>query len=148
MKVTFNDIEKAVAQENMTISGGDIVVDGLRRNVRVVGEFKDWHSIANIIVKQEKFNIIYLRDIAKVSFEEKERESFAREYGSPVIMLDVKKRGGENLLEASDAIKKIIADSKENDFNLYFNDKLIYSLEDSFDENLSIDEENMICRVE
>ena len=32
-------------------------------------------------------------------------------------------------------------DSKENDFNLYFNDKLIYSLEDSFDENLSIDEE-------
>ena len=32
-------------------------------------------------------------------------------------------------------------DSKENDFNLYFNDKLIYSLEDSFDENLSIDEQ-------
>lgn len=116
MMVTFNDIEQAVAQENMTISGGDIVVDGLRRNVRVVGEFKDWHSIANIIVKQEKFNIIYLRDIANVSFEGKERESFAREYGSPVVMLDVKKRGGANLLEASDAIKKIITDSKENDF--------------------------------
>ena len=46
MMVTFNDIEQAVKQENMTISGGDIVVDGLRRNVRVVGEFKDWHSIA------------------------------------------------------------------------------------------------------
>ncbi len=116
MMVTFNDIEQAVAQENMTISGGDIVVDGLRRNVRVVGEFKDWRSIGNIIVKQEKFNIIYLRDIANVSFEEKERESFAREYGNPVIMLDVKKRGGANLLEASDAIKKIIANAQENDF--------------------------------
>ena len=68
MKVTFNDIEKAVAQENMTISGGDIVVDGLRRNVRVVGEFKDWHSIANIIVKQEKFNIIYYITLFKIRF--------------------------------------------------------------------------------
>jgi multidrug efflux pump subunit AcrB len=116
MMVTFNDIEQAVAQENMTISGGDIVVDGLRRNVRVVGEFKDWRSIGNIIVKQEKFNIIYLRDIANVSFEGKERESFAREYGNPVIMLDVKKRGGANLLEASDAIKKILENARENDF--------------------------------
>lgn len=116
MMVTFNDIEQAIAQENMTISGGDVIVDGLRRNIRVVGEFKDWRSIANIIVKQEKFNIIYLRDIATVSFEGKERESFAREYGNPVIMLDVMKRGGENLLEASDAVHKIIDDAKENDF--------------------------------
>lgn len=116
MEVTFNDIEQAIAQENMTISGGDVIVDGLRRNIRVVGEFKDWRSIANIIVKQEKFNIVYLRDISSVSFEGKERESFAREYGQPVIMLDVMKRGGENLLEASDAIHKIIDEAKEKDF--------------------------------
>lgn len=116
MQVTFNDIEQAIAQENMTISGGDVIVDGLRRNVRVVGEFNDWRAISNIIVKQEKFNIIYLRDVANVTFEEKERESFAREFGNPVIMLDVKKRGGENLLEASDAIKAIIADARKNDF--------------------------------
>ena len=29
--------------------------------------------------------------------------------------------------------------SKNNSFDLYFNDKLIYSLEDSFDDNLLID---------
>lgn len=116
MEVTFNDIEQAIAQENMTISGGDVIVDGLRRNIRVIGEFQDWRDIANIIVKQEKFNIVYLRDIASVSFEGKERESFAREYGNPVIMLDVMKRGGENLLEASDAIHKIIDQAKKNDF--------------------------------
>jgi len=116
VQVTFDNIEQAIAQENMTISGGDVIVDGLRRNIRVVGEFHDWRSIANIIVKQEKFNIIYLRDVATVTFEGKERESFARESGSPVVMLDVMKRGGENLLEASDAVHKIIDDAKENDF--------------------------------
>lgn len=116
MQVTFNDIEQAIAQENMTISGGDVVVDGLRRNVRVVGEFNDWRNIGNIIIKQEKFNIIYLRDVANISFQEKEKESYAREYGNPVVMLDVKKRGGENLLEVSDAIKTIIDDLRENEF--------------------------------
>lgn len=116
MELTFNDIEQAIANENMTISGGDVVVDGFRRNVRVVGEFKDWRTIANIIVKQEKFNIIYLRDVATVSFEGKERESFARESGQPVVMLDVMKRGGANLLEASAAVQKIIEDAKANDF--------------------------------
>lgn len=116
MEVTFNDIEQAIVQENMTISGGDIVIDGVRRNVRVVGEFTDWRTIPNITIKNEKFNIVRLRDVANVSFQEKERESFAREKGAPVVMLDVMKRGGENLLEASEAVEKIIEDAKENDF--------------------------------
>ena len=116
MEVTFNDIENAVSSENMTISGGDVVVDGVRRNVRLIGEFQDWREIPNVIVKNEKFNIVRLRDIAEVSFEGKERESFSREYGSPVIMLDVMKRGGENLIEASEAVSDIIAEAEKNDF--------------------------------
>jgi multidrug efflux pump subunit AcrB len=116
MEISFNDIEGAIANENMTISGGDVVVDGIKRNVRVVGEFEHWEQIKNIIVKQEKFNIVYLRDIAEVVFEPKERNSYAREYGAPVVMLDVIKRAGENLIEASAAINDIIDEMKETEF--------------------------------
>ena len=116
MEVTFNDVENAISSENMTISGGDVVMDGIRRNVRLIGEFKDWREISNVIVKNEKFNIVRLRDIADVSFEGKERESFSRESGSPVVMLDVMKRGGENLIEASEAVDEIILAAKKNDF--------------------------------
>lgn len=116
MEVTFNDVENAISSENMTISGGDVVMDGIRRNVRLIGEFKDWREISNVIVKNEKFNIVRLRDIADVSFEGKERESFSRESGSPVVMLDVMKRGGENLIEASEAVDEIIFAAKKNDF--------------------------------
>ena len=116
MEVTFNDIENAISSENMTISGGDVVVDGVRRNVRLVGEFNDWREIPNIIVKNEKFNIVRLKDVANVSFEEKERESYAREYGQPVVMLDVMKRAGSNLIECSKAVNDIIKAARENDF--------------------------------
>ena len=39
-----------------------------------------------------------------------------REYLQPVVMLDVKKRGGENLLNASAQIDEIIAKAKETKF--------------------------------
>jgi len=115
-KISFTDIENAIAFENMSISSGDILQNGLRRNVRVLGEFKNAKEIENIIVKQENGDIVYLRDIADVNFKEQEKESYAREYLQPVVMLDVKKRGGENLLEASSKIDAIIAKAKVSHF--------------------------------
>jgi len=120
-QISFNDIGTAIQNENMTISGGDLLEEGLRRNVRVIGEFKSAKEIADIIVKQEHGNIVYLRDIATVSFKEQEKESYAREFSQPVVMLDVTKRGGENLINASTQIDAIIAKAQEDYFpsNLY-----------------------------
>ncbi|MCB0400645.1 MAG: efflux RND transporter permease subunit, partial [Flavobacteriales bacterium] len=116
MQISFNDIENAIAMENMTISGGDLLVDDVKRTVRTVGDFEDWKDIENLIIKQEKLDIVYLRDVADVTFEGKDRESFAREFGNPVVMCDVFKRSGENLIDASEAINEIIADLKKNEF--------------------------------
>jgi len=115
-KISFNDIENAIAFENRSVSGGDILENGTRRTVRVVGEFNDPLEVKNIIVKSEKGNIVYLRDIAEVQFKEQEKQSYAREYSQPVVMLDVKKRSGQNLLEASTKIDLIIEESKASVF--------------------------------
>ena len=115
-KISFTDIENAIAFENQSISSGDILEDGTRRNVRVVGEFVDPLKVKDIVVKREKGNIVYLRDIADVTFKEQEKESYAREYLQPVVMLDVKKRSGQNLLVASSKIDEIIKIAKANVF--------------------------------
>jgi len=41
----------------------------------VIGEFKSANEIADIIVKQENEEIVYLRDIATVTFKEQEKQS-------------------------------------------------------------------------
>ena len=115
-KISFTDIENAIAFENQSISSGDILEDGTRRNVRVVGEFVDPLKVKDIVVKREKGNIVYLRDIADVTFKEQEKQSYAREYLQPVVMLDVKKRSGQNLLVASSKIDEIIKIAKANVF--------------------------------
>ncbi|GGH68596.1 efflux RND transporter permease subunit [Phaeocystidibacter marisrubri] len=116
LNLSFGDVAGAITNENITISGGDLLVDGYRRNVRVVGEFSSAEEIGNIIVKHENADVVYLKNIAEVSFGEVEKESFARQRGEPVVMLDVMKRSGENLIIASDKIDALIEKAKEEVF--------------------------------
>lgn len=112
-QLSFNDVADALKYQNMTISGGDIRMGNMNRSVKVSGEFKTMQDIENVIIKNEHQEIVYLRDVATVQFKEKEKDSYAREFTNPVVSLDVIKRGGQNLLEASDKIKEVIASSKE-----------------------------------
>lgn len=112
-EISFQDIENAIRAENITTSGGDLLVDGYNRNVRVIGEFTSVEELENLVVKSEKQELVYLKDIAEVRFEGEDPKSFARQSGQPVVMLDVIKRAGENLLDASDEINLIIEDAKK-----------------------------------
>jgi multidrug efflux pump len=102
--ITFNTIEQAVASENLTISGGLYKTGGMKRNLRVVGEFQHPKQIANIMVKDG----IYLKDIAEVVDGFKDRESYARLDGEDVISLAVIKKSGQNLIDAVDKIREKI----------------------------------------
>lgn len=116
LNLSPNDIAGAISNENMSISGGDLLIDGYRRNVRVVGELTTVEEVENIIVKHENADVVYLKNVAEVTFGEVEKESFARERGAPVVMLDVMKRSGENLIIVSSKIDDIIAEAKEDYF--------------------------------
>lgn len=112
MTLGFNDIENAIQSENLTLSAGDLVTDGFRRNIRIIGEFKNVSDIENLIIKSNNNDIVYLKDVAKVSFEFEDRKSYANMNGKPVITLDVKKKGGENIIDAAEKITQIIAEAK------------------------------------
>lgn len=106
--ISFGDIERAVGYENLTISGGTIKMDGVRRTLNVKKEFVSAQELSNLIIKTPTGSSIYLRDIAEVKDSFKEQESYARLYGKNVITLNVKKRSGENLIDASDKINALI----------------------------------------
>ncbi|MDD2963581.1 MAG: efflux RND transporter permease subunit [Bacteroidales bacterium] len=105
--VTFGNIEQAVAAENLTISGGSVPQYGMKRNVRVRGQFITAKEIENLIVHSSSGAIVFLKDIATVTDSFKEKESYSRVNGQNVITLNIIKKSGENLIDASDKIKKI-----------------------------------------
>jgi len=112
-QVSFTDIENAIRYENMTISGGTVPMDGVRRTLNVKKDFKSAEEIGDMVIKGPTGASIYLKDIADVKDSFKEQKSYARLYGKNVITLNVKKRSGENLIEASDKINALIKEMQE-----------------------------------
>jgi multidrug efflux pump subunit AcrB len=106
--VTFDDVIDAVRFENVTVPGGTIDVGDVKYLVRVPGEFEEADPIADIVVTTRGGRPIYVRDVATVDFGFKERDSFARLDGDPVISLAVVKRSGENIIETADGVREVI----------------------------------------
>ena len=114
VNVTLDDIENAVNSEHQTIPGGELLMDGIRKTIRIEGEFEDAEELKKIVIKQDEFLPVRLEDVADVSFGNGDTTSYAREFGSPVVMLDVKKQGGKNLLDASDKITEILKTAQKD----------------------------------
>lgn len=115
-KVSFNDILGAINNGNTTMSAGNLKTSGQRRTIRIIGEIDQPSDLENFVVKSENGSPVYLKDVATVSFEEQDKTTFAREFGHSVVMLDVKKRSGKNMIRAAEEIREIVADAQENVF--------------------------------
>ncbi len=107
-QVSFNDIIGAISNENTTMSAGNLISSGQRRTIRILGEIETPSALEDFVVKSEKGNSIYLKDIAEITFKDEDKTTYAREFGDPVVMLDVKKRSGENMVAAADQIQIIV----------------------------------------
>lgn len=114
--LTFRDIENALAFENATISAGNVDIGGMTRSVSIRGDFKNIEQIKNLVIASQSGAFLYLKDIADVKMSHEKQESFSRLNTRNVISLNVIKRSGENLIEASDKIKVIVDDMKKNEF--------------------------------
>jgi multidrug efflux pump subunit AcrB len=113
-ELTFDDIEFAIAQENVSISGGEIKLGDTRRSIRTVGEFESVDELRDIVVKRDGQFVVYLRDVADVIDGYEEAQTFTRLDNQPVVSVQVIKKSGANLLAATDQIFLILDESRNN----------------------------------
>lgn len=116
MLMSMGDLERAIGSENISISGGQIPMDGTKRTISIKNEFKSVKELEDLVVSSQSGAKMYLKDFATVVDTSRESESYARLAGKNVITLNIIKRAGENLITASDKIKDIIKELKENEF--------------------------------
>ena len=115
-KVSFNDITGAINNGNITMSAGNFITSGQRRTIRIIGEIEQASDLGDFVIKSESNNPVYLKDVATISFKDKDKTTYAREKGADVVMLDVKKRAGKNMVAAAEQIRVIVADAIANRF--------------------------------
>ena len=110
--VTFDDIANAVQRENLDISGGLLDVGSMKRNLQLKGQFRTAYDIEKVLVRNTGGFPIYLKDIAVIKDTTKDAESFARLDGKNVVTLNIIKRSGENLIETSAGVRKVVEEAK------------------------------------
>jgi multidrug efflux pump len=121
-QVSYGDIIQAVGNENVISSAGTIVSDGVQRTIDIKEDFKNADEVSAMVIRNPQGKAVYLRDIATIVDGFQDQESYARLKTSDnpnfknVITLNVSKRAGENLIEASDKIQEIIKQKKSTVF--------------------------------
>jgi multidrug efflux pump len=121
----------AIQSQNLTIPGGTVDVDRFSYLLRVTGEIQDPSELENIVIMapeakdfQPTPGLIYMRDVAEIVYDFKERASYARLKAYQVedrtgrlvklddvdieelqvVSLSIKRRPGSNILDTADDI--------------------------------------------
>ncbi|MFT4738410.1 MAG: multidrug efflux pump, partial [Paraglaciecola sp.] len=115
-KVNFGDILQAIGNGNMTMSAGNLKASGQRRTIRILGEIQSPEELENFVIKTENNSPVYLKDVATVTFDDEDRTTYARSFTRSVVMLDVKKRAGKNMIAAAEKIELIIEKARQDEF--------------------------------
>lgn len=115
-QLTLGDIQRAIASENLSLTGGNVPLNGMKPTLSIKSEFKTPKEIENIVVTSAAGAKLFIKDFAEVNDSYKEQESYSSSKGKNVITLNVIKRSGENLIAASEKIYTIIDDMKLHSF--------------------------------
>ncbi|HEV8272978.1 MAG TPA: efflux RND transporter permease subunit, partial [Chitinophagaceae bacterium] len=110
--ITFGDIAQAIGSENVDMSAGNIKIGEMQPTIQVKGQYKTAYEMQGLVVKSIFGAPVYLKDIAQVIDTVKEKESYSRLANKNVVTLQIVKRAGENLINTSDKVKKIVEDMK------------------------------------
>lgn len=115
-RVSFMDVENAIARENNDITGGLIEVGNMKRTLKINGQFKTIADMQDIVVRSSAQGAsVYLRDIAEIKDTIKEKDSYARLDGKNVVTLNIVKRAGENLIDCADKIKAAVEEMQKDE---------------------------------
>ncbi len=106
--LSFDDIINTVRRENVNIPGGYIDIKDYEYSVNVPSEFETAAPIGNLVVKSAGGKPVYIKDVADVSFGYEERETKARLNGKEAVSLSVQKRSGENIIDISNRLRKVL----------------------------------------
>ncbi len=106
------DVQDAIALQNLTIPGGELSLGMYDYQVNVPGEVNDVSEILDFVINLGEPTPVYIRDVAEVSLGIKDRETISRVNGQEAVILSVKKRSGENIIDIVDTVKLLLEEEK------------------------------------
>ncbi|PNH92451.1 efflux RND transporter permease subunit [Vibrio diazotrophicus] len=109
------DIYNLIALNNRVVAAGFVDTGYGRFSVKVPSVFDSIKDVLELPVKVDGKQVVTFGDIATVRRAFRDPSSFARLDGKSAIVLDVKKRAGENIIETVELVKTVIREAQKRE---------------------------------
>lgn len=111
--LTFNDIQSALARENVELPSGKISGNATELTVRTFGKINTEEEFNNVIIKNLNGADIRLKDVAEVILGPENEESVLKAAGVPMIALAIVPQPGSNYVAISNEFYKRLEQIKK-----------------------------------
>ena len=95
-----------IQSSNTIVPSGFVKEGGKEFLLRVLGEIKTIDQVENIIISNNKGQTLKLKDVAKVVFTTKDRESYSKLNGQDAVSISISKTSDGNLVDISKEVKQ------------------------------------------
>lgn len=109
------DIYNLIALNNRVVAAGFVDTGYGRFSVKVPSVFNSLKDVLELPVKVDGKQVITFGDVATVRRAFRDPDSFARLDGRSAVVLDVKKRAGENIIETVALVKEVLRQAQQRE---------------------------------
>lgn len=107
------DIYNLIALNNRVVAAGFVDTGYGRFSVKVPSVFNSLKDVLELPIKVDGKQVVTFGDVATVRRAFRDPESFARLDGKSAVVLDIKKRAGENIIETVELVKAVMASAQQ-----------------------------------
>jgi multidrug efflux pump subunit AcrB len=114
MNISADQVAAAIQSNNLNIPGGSIRSGMISFTVKTSGSYKSLDEINNTVVGTWQGKMVFMRDVANVSFDYEDPSWIARFNGHRAVFLTVKQKENINIFSITENIQSIIEKAKQN----------------------------------
>ncbi|EAQ52218.1 efflux RND transporter permease subunit [Vibrio sp. MED222] len=107
------DIYNLIALNNRVVAAGFVDTGYGRFSVKVPSVFNSLKDVLELPIKVDGKQVVTFGDVATVRRAFRDPDSFARLDGKSAVVLDIKKRAGENIIETVELVKAVMAGAQQ-----------------------------------
>ncbi|MGA3121301.1 MAG: efflux RND transporter permease subunit [Polyangiaceae bacterium] len=112
--LTAVDVERALAQQNLSVPGGQIETGPKSLSLRVEGRVDDVAKIGRIVIRESQNHPTRIDDVARVEDGVEDPKTSAVEDGKESVVLSIRKQSGENTVAVVDSVKTRLAEIQKS----------------------------------
>ena len=105
----LNRVLGAIQSENLNIPGGAVEAGPKKFNIKTSGRYADLSEIQNTVVQATPQGVVYLKDVADVSFNYEEENYLGRLNGQRAVFVTAALKDKQNIIQAREQLTPVLA---------------------------------------